>query len=198
MSNYIFLTENYKQGPVIYFAIIEDKIETLNVSDTYAEYGQTIDASDAGDGLELLTQDAIFRMNKEHELRIGDVVYAYNNQERYTDILDALEASEKLIEGVDYVLFRETLKGFNYHDGSNWKTVTVAADNGESSHSILENEELVKILNEAIENREYEREGFGKKIYFGGDYVVIDNYCHGAWASFEVMSKEDFELSTIY
>ena len=49
MSNYIFLTENFNEGSTTYYAIPADKIETLNLFETYDKHGQHIGHTNAGD-----------------------------------------------------------------------------------------------------------------------------------------------------
>lgn len=206
MSNYIFLTKNFTEGPTIYFAIPADKIETLNLSDTYDQFGQIISSCDAGDSIELLSEKAVAIANKELEnenegwenteedlYKIGAVISAYDSHHIYDTILEGLE--KHCIEGEDFNAYKETVKGCTYWNGHNWQTVTVSKDYGEPSHSIIDDENLVAELNEAIENKEFEKERFGIKIYKAGGYVIVDNYCQGAWASYELTTEEEIEIT---
>jgi len=198
MSNYIFLTKNFTDDkPLIYSAISEDRIETLNVSDCYADYGQRISNSDAGDSLELLSERAVLIANGESDEddvnghKIGDSIYAYDDSATFDLILE-----DKLLkEGEDYSLNCDTCEGFTFWDGHNWQTITTSANNGEPSHSIVDDEELIKELNAAIENKEFEKEGFGRKIYTHDGWVVIDSYCQGEWAAYDIISSSEYEMN---
>lgn len=198
MSSYIFLTENYSEGSsTTYYAIPEDKIETMALSDTYSNYGQQVSAHDAGDSFTIDTEEAATKINnyleeeeREEKFKQGDYISAYEHCSIYSDILNNVEFEKEEIEHI-----KQSCDGFNYWDGHNWRTVTTSLEHGESSYAILEDEELIKELNEAIENKEFEKEGFGKKVYTAEGWVITDNYCQGTWASFEVMSKEDYEVT---
>lgn len=203
MKKYMFLTDNYSEGQDIYYAIHESEIETLFVSHTYVN-GQLISDSDAGDYITINSENAVKIANDAYneyyaddaddereyveKFSIGDIISAYDFANVYSNVRSACE------ENIDYTDFRTTCRGFNYFDGNNWQTITVACEFGETSHKILDDKDLIHELNEAIEKREFEAEGFGKKIYTAGDYVVVDDYCQGKWASYKVMTKEDYEF----
>lgn len=192
----IFLTENLSEGTTKYFAIDSAKIETLNVSDTYDQYGQNVSASDAGDSIELLSNSAVSIANGESEndqnngYEIGNIISAYDNGATFDLILD-----DKLLkEGVDYNSYKETVKGFTYWDGHNWKTVTTQVENGEPTHEIVTDETLIAELNKAIEEKELEGEGFGRKIYKGNGFVIVDSFWEGTWSEYEIVPEDEYEM----
>lgn len=176
-----------------YEAISENRIETLNVSDTYDQYGQKISASDAGDHLELLTETAVELANDtwnevdaEDEdyvvkFTIGDIVSAYENSDVYREITNNCE------EEVDYNVFKSTCQGFNYWDGNNWRTiVTSSEDDGGVTHEIEDDEEIIARLEAAIENMEFEKEGFGTRTYRYADAIVVESQFSDAWEEYSI------------
>lgn len=199
MKNFIFIKKSYDGYSVdsTYYAIDADKIETLNVSDTYDQFGQLISDSDAGDSITLLTEKAVEAANKaavdfgyeDKTFTVGDFISAYDASDLYSEV-------RSKVDDADIADNKETCKGFNYWDGHNFKTVTVDFASGEeSSHFIVDDEALVAELNEAIANKEFKDDGFGQKIYTSGDWTIVDNFCEGAWAAFEIVRTEDFEAA---
>lgn len=198
MSNYIFLTDNNRESETIYFAIDSEKLETLNVSDTYDNYGQSVSPEDAGNGITLLSQKAVDIANQSYHdnhsdyddteilqhFSVGDYLSAYENKE-YSDLVGNTEL--KVDE--DYSENFPTCKGFNYWDGSNWKSVIVDYEYGEANFEIVDNEDLSKRLNEAIQNKQFLKEGFGAKYYETEEFEIEYNYCQGTWASYYLTEK---------
>lgn len=206
MTNYIFLTNNNSEEQK-YFAIEASKIETLNVSDTYSGYGQKVDAGDAGDHLELLTDKAVKiandTYNKEHsdledydeyiiKFSKGDIISAYDFRSEYDAVV------EQTVEDDDYQPFKETCKGFTYWDGHNWQTITVEQENGAPSHSIVDEEDLTEELNEAITNKSFKEKGFGFDLYERGQWVITDGYYQGVWAAYEIEELAQYEARKEY
>jgi hypothetical protein len=205
MTNYIFLTENYNEGPTTYYAISSDKIETLNLCDTYDRNGQKVGHFYAGDyHLDnhesdatkdcikavsekfSIDEDNIHLVNTggEIEIEAGDgAQYGFDEKTVEAFIKEWREKNESLTE----------VKGFDYWDGHNWKTITTGVYFGEPSHEIVSDEKLVAELNEAIENKSFEKSGFGCEVYSHDKWVVIDSNWQGTWAAFEIMSMEDYE-----
>lgn len=188
---YVFLTPNNPESEIDYYAIDSDKIETLYVSETYTKYGQQVSPSEAGDYLVLTSDKAVELANKfyqednetqETHYSIGDIVSAYDNKE-YEQITN----SHELIEDDDYSLYKETCRGFNYWNGSNWATILLGDDY--NSFSLVTDEELNKELNQAIVDKEYVRDGLGCEIYETSEYIIEDNYCQGVWASYHITEK---------
>jgi hypothetical protein len=202
MSNYIFLTENYNEGPTTYYAIPADKIETMNESDTYVKFGVLVSSSDAGDSLSLSSQKGVevanklankYEQNEESpaDYEVGSIISAFEDSGLYDDILASYKGGE--LTDTDIDITRAKVSGFTFWDGHNWQTTTVRKDYGEPTHDVVSDEKLVAELNEAIENKSFEKSGFGCEVYSHENWVVIDSNWQGTWAAFEIMSVQDYE-----
>jgi len=204
MVHYIFLTETNLEGAVTYYAIHDDKIEVLKESDTYDRYGQIISASEAGNSVLLKTQKAVDIANQAYHdyhaeyddtevvlhYSLYDTIYAFESSSEYDAVID----SSELDKDVDYSIESPWVKGFNYWDGSNWRTVVVEHENGNwGTHVIVDDEELIEELNQAIEDKEYVKSEFGKEKYQSGSWEIVDNHCQGSWATFEIREAETNE-----
>jgi hypothetical protein len=205
MSNYIFLTENFNEGPITYYAITADKIETLNLFETYDQHGQHIGHTNAGD---------YHLANSEGGYAMTDCIKAIAEKFGidYDNIHIVEEGDEFKIEAGDGAQYgfgeaavdafikvwreeNETLtevKGFTYWNGRNFKTITTSVADGEPTHAIVSDEKMVAELNEAIGNKSFEKSGFGCEVYSYDKWVVIDSNHQGTWAAFEIMSVEDY------
>lgn len=200
MKTYKFITENtYDNRPKPYLAIGANRIETLNDSDTYTNYGQQVSAYDAGDNIELKSENAIEMANKialeldlEKEFNVGSFISAFEDGSELYD-----EIKYSLTEDEDYVLYCSTLDGFNFWNGHNWQTVSVSCEFGEPSHELIDDEELEEELNNTIKESEFVKEGFGRKIYETDKYWIVDNYCEGHFEAYQIYNKEEFELEEI-
>lgn len=209
MSNYIFLTENFNEGPTTYYAISADKIETLKLSETYDKHGQTVGHTNAGDySVENSASDAKPDCEKAIEEKFnlnsvvidGDKVYSIDSEEVDYSFDDDSDFQKLVININDFIEewrkeneAQEEVKGFTYWDGHNWKTVTTSANIGETSHSVIDDEKLIAELNAAIENKSFENSGFGCEVFTHNEWVIIDSNWQGTWSAFEIMSMEDYE-----
>jgi hypothetical protein len=207
MSTYIFLTENYNEGPTTYYAIAADKIEALNLSETYDQHGQLVGHTNAGDyHLDNLEGTAAIEDCKTAIADKFGIDYDNINIENVGDDTFKIVAGYGEEYGFDEAAvnafikeWREEnesltdVKGFTYWDGHNWKTVTTSINFGEPSHSIVDDEKLIAELNEAIENKSFEKSGFGCEVYSYENWMVIDSNWQGTWSAFEIMSMEDYE-----
>jgi len=194
MYAFIKSKDSERNNPIL---AISCEIETLAMSDTYGNYGQKVSPSDAGDYCLLLTQNAVKVANEYNEQNdnensyvIDDVINAYEDRYLYNNL------SESCKEG-DLEFYKATLEGFNYYDGNNWATVSVDADFGETSHTFVKDEELIKKLNEAIESKEWVNDGFGTKTYQTDEFIIIDNFCQGHFESFEIYERDEYEMTTM-
>lgn len=204
MSNYQFITANNEENRrgTVYLAITQE-IETLAMSDTYGGYGQKIDPADAGDHCVILTEKAVLVVNdayNEHysheddyseyinKYQIGDIVSAYD----FGYIYDAVINSELKYPDVEFQ--KSELKGFNYWDGSNWATVSVDADYGETSHTLIEDEALIEKLNQAIKDMEFVKEGFGTETYKTDEYVIVQSNFANHFESYEIFPISEHEF----
>jgi hypothetical protein len=205
MTNYIFLTENFNEGPTTYYAISADKIETLNLFETYDQHGQKVGHTNAGDyhldnsdGTYAM-QDCIKAINEKFGIGLNDVdVTIIKNGEEFevdhndmgwneSEVNDFIKEWRKENESLTEV------EGFTYWDGRNWKTITTSVDDGEPSHEVVSDEKLVAELHDAIENKSFEVSGFGCDVYSHDQWAVIDSNWQGTWASYEIMSMIDYE-----
>lgn len=181
---------------------INQEIETLNVSDTYGNYGQKVDAYTAGDAIQLLSSKAVSLANKialENDedagaFKTGDLVSAIDNNDIYDDVLNVVSG---LKEYEDYTMWCSTVEGFNFWNGNNFQTVTVSCEVGEPSHAILTDETLIKELNEAIDEKSFIKEGFGTKTYDSEKFFIIENSFASHFEMYEVYDKEEVELNNL-
>lgn len=160
-----------------WLAINVDRIETLNVSDCYDSNGQQIDPYSAGDTLSLLTTAAVEVANKVSKEEDYDFTYNINeiisapDGGPYDEIVKALEKSE-LIESTDYAFEKQTVKGFNYWNGHNWRTVAVESDNNEPEYELCDDQDLIDRMNKAIEECEYSSECRGFTYFEHPDFSI--------------------------
>lgn len=199
---YIFLKSadrsEHRDNPR-WWAISKDRIETLNVSGSYDQFGQSISSRDAGDYLEIISQAAADVANETWNepdaegsdfvtrFKVGDNVSAYEYELEFDEIITQCE------EGVDYKLERTKFSGFNYWNGSNWKTIVTSAPDGNETHEIESDEEIVARLNEAMENEEFIKEGFGTKTYRYKDAEITYSQFSSAWEYCEITLNNEFE-----
>lgn len=206
MSNYIFLTENNNEGPTTYYAIPSDKIETMNLCDTYDRNGQKIGHTNAGDyhlsnsegvaitdctkaisekfGIDI---DNIHFVNEgldEFTIEAGDgEEYGFDESAVNAFIKEWREENESLVE----------VEGFDYWDGHNWKTVTTSVENAEPTHSIVDDEALVAELNKSIWYKIFKKSGFGCEVFSHEDWVIVVSNWQDTWAAYDIMSIKDYE-----
>lgn len=195
MSTYTFLTINFTEGPTHYYAIQPEKIERLNLSDIYEKYGQRVSKFDAGDYFTITTDSAAAKINeylqkeeKEDRFAAGDFVSAYSHSDIYSDILDDISFEDGEIEEI-----KSWVEGFNFWDGHNFQTISTSAQDGEASHSVVTDENLIAELNEAIESKKFVLEGFGTTTYESDRYIIKSSNMQGAWWKFEIAPREDIE-----
>lgn len=200
-QDYIFLKDPNEEGQTTYYAINPEKIETLYVSDTYDRYGQSVSPENAGNYLTLNTQKAVSLANQAYyekevedrnldesdpmpeRFQLGDDISAHD----FTAVYEALQLDNLLKNGEDYALIKETCKGFNYWDGSNWQTVTVQVEIGEPTYTIEDDPDTITELVQAIEGKSFERAEFGKKIYSGNGYQITESFCQGYWEIYSLI-----------
>jgi len=188
-----------------HFAIEESKMETLNVCESYDQYGQKIGPDDAGDYLEILTQEAADKANEiknnfddydttapddeapKPRFSIGDNVLAYNDRDIFLALVEEFE-DEKEIR-----IHRTKFQGFVYHDGHNWRTVSVSTIDDDNEYELEGNEEIIARLNEALENKEEHSTGPGKVTYRYKDAEIVKSSWPGNWEQYTITLNNDFE-----
>lgn len=192
-NKYEFIKPNFGVYPERnWLAISKGRIETLNVSDTY-DNGQIISNSDAGDSIMLISEKAVklandkFNEDNEDEyinkFEIGDYVYDYD----FGNEFDAVQGN--CIDGEDFIFYKSTVKGFNFWNGHNWDTITVAVEDGEPSHELNEDQELENELNQVIENMFFIEEKHGKRIFETDEYIIIESAFADDFEAYEIIEK---------
>lgn len=163
--------------------LVGEIFETLNMSDTYAEYGMQISAEDAGDSIEVLKDVNNFVWDGSYKTTLAkdDIITAFSDPELYRYLNNKYKGTDN-----EYFQFhKETVLGYTYHNGQIWKTITVDQPNGEPSHQIMEGELFDQIIAE-YENAKQIDEGFGLKILQSKNFVYTESNFTG-----------DFELATV-
>lgn len=185
----------HRDNPM-WWAVSSDRIESLAVSDSYDQFGQKISPSDAGDYLDLIS-DAAVSLANEIDANYGDVEYedeaarpirfklhsvvsAFDDHDIFSQIV------EKLEEGRDYRLEETQFEGFNFWDGSNFKTIVVSSFDDNNTHEIEEDESIIARLNAALENGELVSEGFGTKTFRYQDAEIKYSQFQAAWEYAEI------------
>lgn len=206
MSNYTFLTKNNNEGETIYYAIADDKIETLNLFETYDGYGQEVGHYNAGDYHFGNSESSAVRDCEKAIAEKFDISLSNINiiNEGGDDFI--VEPGDGEDHGFDEAAVNEFIKvwrsenesltevgGFTYHDGHNFQTIVTRIDDGEPTHNEVDDEDILRELNDAIANKSFEVSGFGTDVYTFNGWVVIDSNCQGDWAMFEIMSVVDYE-----
>lgn len=199
-TQYAVITKKFDEETA-YYLVSAEEIKTMNLSDTYGGFGQSIDTAEAGDSIELDTEKAAQIAQKasdetveegEYTWAKGDVISAYDCPDVYDEILEALKKEAK--EDGDYTMYLETVKGFNYWDGSNFASIIVEADSYEAPYQLEDDEELISAINKAVAKKELEKDlGTGKQ-YRGGDFVIMTSYWQGTWYAYKVMLAEDYYM----
>ncbi|MDX9747400.1 MAG: hypothetical protein RBT57_02765 [Paludibacter sp.] len=193
MTTYQFIQKNYDDNQNTPFLAISTALEDLKLSDTYGNYGQAVQPEEAGDSIELRTVKAVEIANQvaeelelENTFEIGSIINSHENSELYDNVFEQLTEE-------DYAGYFNMVEGFNYWDGNNWATVTVKSDMGEPSHTLILDEELVKELNQAIEDAEFISEGHGTRTYDTDKYRVVSSQFSSHFESFEVYLKSELD-----
>lgn len=204
MENHIFLVKEYEEGPTTYYAIPEDKIVEMNLSDTYDNYGQIVGHDGAGDyHMENYQSDAakdcIKAICEKFQIQFDNIHIVYNSGEFEIEPGDGEEYGFSETEVNQFIKSWRgqnesltTCKGFNFWDGHNWQSVIVESGDFDIDYKVVNDEKITTELNEAIKESKFFGEGFGEKRYRTDDYVVIDNYCQGHWESYMVIPFQEY------
>ena len=196
----IFLKENFSENSVTrYFSIDDSRIETLKVFETYANHGEQVGHYYAGDySIFNSASSAAFDCQDAINQKFGvvaliddglvqiidnvDVDYSFDTDSEFDELTK--DINNFIIEWEKQNSNYSKVKGFNYFDGHNWKTVTTCADFGETSHSIIEDEDLIGELEKAIEEMEFVESGYGKEEYEGNGYAIIKTQFESDWSEY--------------
>lgn len=190
----------YTPTPVL---AISNEIETLNLADTYDDFGQQVGHSDAGD---------YSIHNSDYSDAYHDMIKAVResfsiNEDVEFDIdVNDLTATEEIgVNAEELKSFCEkwrednetfnTVKGFDHWDGHNWKTIVTEIEFGEASHDVVaENEDG---MNTAIEDCEFIEDSHGKKYYDSEDFWVVKSAWQGDFESYQLFPKSEYDLDDI-
>ena len=185
----IFLKKEYSEQ-IEYCAIYESKVEKMNYSDTYGDFGRKVSSYDAGDCIELLSERAVnyVRAIKNSNIyNIGDSIYAYNDKDLFESFFKS-----NLIDGLDFSVVYTECYGFNYWDGNNWKTILLSHDYLEYFEwKVIRDKDLIKNLRTAIIRKEEKRKGVGYVDYEFGKYIITESFWSGSWEMFKITLKDE-------
>lgn len=193
---HLFLTNKFDETDSKIYVIDSEKIEELNVFETYGKYGQEIGHTDAGDysihnsycDLASLCKSAVaekFNLKETDFDLCGDEI----------DYSGELEIDEEAINKFIVTYEKEhseyvKCKGFTYWNGQNLSTIITHPDDfSEANYEIMTDEAEIEALERALDEKEEKERGFGKIIYEGGDYTIEYNYCEGTWAKYIIENR---------
>ncbi len=198
-SGFVCLQENSFYGaehrPIL---AVSYEIETLNLFETYSEHGQLVGHHDAGDYclensgcsaekdcLNAAVAAGLIDTAEGHEIvKIGDVYH--------------IECDGDVICGDNIASFIQSwceeneniteVQGFNYHDGRNWKTVTVKCDSGEPTHEVLYD---VEDFEKALEEMERINSIYGKTYYESEEFIIVESAHADAFEAYALYPKSE-------
>lgn len=193
---YIFLKEKWAEGarPIL---VVSSEIETLNIADTYNQYGAKVGHTDAGDYSikNISYSDAYWDM-------LAAVRSKYNIDETIEfdiDVEDLVATEEIGVGAAELKDFCEewckenetfnTIEGFNYWDGRNWQTVTTFCEFNEPSHEVIE----VPGLTEELDNISFIESKGGRDFYESENYWIVESHHQGYFEKYSVYPKSEFE-----
>ena len=179
------------------YIIDAGEITEMNVCDTYDDYGQTVDHYYAGDYCPENSScdfcgDLVKKLEKEgFGSKIAEIReennYSYNEIGEillgtgYDTEIQIPEMMQNLIrEFAENEPVYNKCEGFNYWDGSNWKTITTYMEFGNADAEILEDEEVSEIL-EQWDNSETGDWENGTRTSVSEDYEFTESQWAGTF-----------------
>lgn len=175
---------------------MRSNFEKVRLCETYGDYGQQVGCYNAG-CYSLENSESTFKQDLESYITEK---FKLEENFSYDDFaeLDEDDVDKEIKESIKTWIEENENHGscvaYTYWDGNNFATVIIENEYFDDQVSHVEiDEEEAKLIEEAIENRSFVEEGFGKRVYEYGDYIVIDNYCQGHWESWQVIKKENYE-----
>lgn len=83
---------------------------------------------------------------------------------------------------------------YTYFDGSNWASIVIACDSPDEAitHEVVTDETEIATYVKAIEDKEFLKDGFGKKIYQYDDLFIIDSYAQGSWETLRIINEDSY------
>lgn len=172
MENLIVLKNNFSEESEIVIAK-KSAFEVINISETFNRYGQRVGNSNAGDHLSI-SKDFSLEIDEETvDFIEGQIISANDNHLYFTAIL--IGAPEDVFES-----HQETLIGYTYYDGHNYKTISIQVENGESTHTQLSEEESEKILKDYSSSKVVEQ-GLNSKVSEGDEFLFVEFNFQSNW-----------------
>lgn len=199
--------------------------EKVNLCDTYGDYGQKVGCYNAGcyaldNSNSTMHSDLMDAIDVRFSTNFSDILKDLGNTS-FSSVSELIEELNEINDNEEAVLSQygytpideEELKAFaekwvkenenhlevtayTFFNGSNFESIITENQYFDNSITHVEiDEEEAREVEAAIENRTFVKKGFGKDIYEYGDYYVIDDYCQGHWAKWEVVKKEYYELN---
>lgn len=204
--SYLILKKKYQEPfePTTYYALDKDLFEEKAISHTFDKYGQNVTHGNAGDHLTLNTKQAVnvaYKVAEEegydNEFEVGETIVAFDHESFYIDLLNGLE--KEVHEDDDYTLFHDTCLAYNYWDGNNWKSVIIEHPHYDDAcnYEVVDNE-LQAEINDAIENRVYEKEEGGVICFTSNEYSIIKSYFSNDFEEYQITLKEEVENATLF
>ena len=89
--------------------------------------------------------------------------------------------------------FTATCKAINYFDGSNWRSIIleIEIEKNDCEYMLVEDEEIIKKIDELIDGMEYISKHFGVEIYECGDYTVyLSSYASDNFCDYEIRKEK--------
>ena len=169
--------------------------DKVQLCQTYGDYGQQVGCYNAG-CYSLENSESTFKQDLESYITEKFQLAENFSYDDFAE-LDEDEADNGIKESIKTWIEENenhsSCVAYTYWDGNNFATAIIENEyfDDQVSHVEIDKEEA-KLVEEAIENRSFVKEGFGKEIYEYGDYIVIDNYCQGHWESWQVIKKEHY------
>lgn len=155
--------------------VIKEWFKIVNYADCYEECGQKMGHNIAGSSITTNTKELdekLFEMLKENyeesnhewleEICAGG--FFCEDTEGF-DIDEIISFCKENAKPEDWELTTPKVWAYDYHDGNNWKTIILDEKNdvGNYNYYVVDNNEMLKKLQNEYDNREFVSEGFGTR-----------------------------------
>lgn len=199
MSNYNFLREKNTDNKTIY-AVEKSLFETIELAECYEEHGQKWGHCNAQD-YSLHNSECDAEKNCLKELRKkfkidGELEVLINDNNKGFFINTDAELSDKKIKEINSFIDNwekknsnyEEVLAYTYFEGHNLNTIIIKGDNFDEccTHEVIEDEEFIQELEEAIDNKKLESDDDILKKYKGGRFLITYNRHVSSFANYEI------------
>lgn len=192
---------NYENRPECIFATSQE-IVSLKTSETYTTKGETVGTYNAGDSVFLTTPKAVEIANRisedqesDYKWSIDDVVNGYDNSDIFDDLYNALINE---LTSDDFDEHHLTSKGFNYHDGNNWKSIICFDEvHDDYIYEQIEDESECKKYSRVIEEMKETDNSRGYTYYETHDFWIMHSQFASNPLSYEIYSKDQYDLEDL-